>query len=103
MQAFTRHTNALVLDPRELGNIGGTLAVWSGGNTKDNDRGGNNKSNDNNNMQTTGRLQSLLTLEQLEEAERWRDDHIVPAVAEAWAARDAGVCVCVFCFILFSV
>lgn len=27
-QAFTRHTNALVLDPRDLGSVGGTLAVW---------------------------------------------------------------------------
>ena len=80
-----------MLDPRELGNIGGTLAVWgtpSGGKGKDNDRESTNGNNGK--MQTRGRLQSLLTLEQLKEAERWRDDHIVPAVAEAWAARGAG-------------
>lgn len=41
-------------------------------------------------MQTTGRLQSLLTLEQLKDAERWRDEHILPAVANAWEARGTG-------------
>ncbi|CAM9441810.1 unnamed protein product [Ectocarpus sp. 12 AP-2014] len=73
-QAFTRHTNALVLDPRDLGSIGGTLAVWG-------------ESKEGNAMKTTGRLQTLLTREQLREAERWSDEHILPAVADAWEAR----------------
>ncbi|CAN0396222.1 unnamed protein product [Pylaiella littoralis] len=73
-QAFTRHTNALVLDPRDLGSIGGTLAVW--GETKQG-----------NGMQGTGRLQTLLTLDQVQEAARWSDEHILPAVADAWKAR----------------
>ncbi|CAN0133236.1 unnamed protein product [Scytosiphon promiscuus] len=73
-QAFTRHTNALVLDPRDLASVGGTLAVW--GETKEG-----------NGMQGTGRLQTLLTLDQLRESERWNDEHILPAVAEAWETR----------------
>ncbi|CAN0298399.1 unnamed protein product, partial [Ectocarpus sp. 8 AP-2014] len=73
-QAFTRHTNALVLDPRDLGSIGGTLAVWG-------------ESKEGNAMKTTGRLQTLLTREQLREAERWSDEHILPAVADAWETR----------------
>eukprot|EP00903_Cladosiphon_okamuranus_P007831 g7577.t1 len=73
-QAFTRHTNALVLDPRDLGSIGGTLAVW--GETKQG-----------NGMQGTGRLQTLLDVDQFREAERWRDEHIVAAVADAWETR----------------
>lgn len=77
-QAFTRHTNALVLDPRDLASVGGTMAKWGDG------------SNSGNNMQTTGRLQTLLTTAQLEECDRWRDEHIVPAVADAWVSRGAG-------------
>lgn len=43
-----------------------------------------------NGMQGTGRLQTLLTLDQLRESERWNDEHILPAVAEAWETRGTG-------------
>ncbi|CAB1118310.1 unnamed protein product [Ectocarpus sp. CCAP 1310/34] len=54
--------------------IGGTLAVWG-------------DSKEGNAMKTTGRLQTLLTREQLREAERWSYEHILPAVADAWETR----------------
>ncbi|CAM9377625.1 unnamed protein product, partial [Discosporangium mesarthrocarpum] len=76
-QAFTRNKNAFVLDPRELSDLGGTMVKW--GSTRE----------EGNKMQTTGRLQSLLTGEQLEEALRWRQEHILPAMARVWERTDA--------------
>lgn len=48
------------------------------------------ESKEGNAMKTTGRLQTLLTREQLREAERWSDEHILPAVADAWETRGTG-------------
>lgn len=81
IQAFTRHANALVLDPRDLKSVAGTLTRWMNG------EGGNA-------MQTDGRVQTLLSTEQLAECDRWRDEHIVPAVADAWATKGAGMLSC---------
>lgn len=77
-QAFTRNSNALVIDPRDLSSLGGTLAVWT-------------SAGDGINMQTRGRLQTLLTPEQFEEAEGWRNTCILAAVSEAWALRGTGM------------